>query len=170
MALPLITPTLQVSPQGGGTLTSTATTRGRIPNRTYTDSDYQDYRYTATPATGYRFVRFDIEGTYDYTDHRTGETTTSTRTYSTPDGTNPFESVMRTEYSAFYHPACGATYWWERYNGKYEEYLTQLVVTAVFERMQDGDMLLFDDNNTQRLIYDDGPNNTGLLVYGGTLP
>ena len=31
-------------------------------------------------------------------------------------------------------------------------------------------MLLYDDDNTQRLIYDDGDNNTGRLVYGGTLP
>ena len=31
-------------------------------------------------------------------------------------------------------------------------------------------MLLYDDDNTGRLIYDDGPNNTELLVYGGTLP
>ena len=170
MALPLITPALQVSPQGGGTITGNAYgTPGTIPNRTYNDSIFQNYKYVATPALGYRFVRFDIDATYTYRDSSTPQET-RTAQHSEFPANEQFTSDMALNYGTTWHAASGATYWWQRYSGSTEEYLTELTVTAVFERVQpQGPKLLYDDgpNNTGLLIYDDGPNNTGLLIYGG---
>lgn len=173
MALPLITPTVQVQPQGGGSITPTAYgLPGTISNRTYNDSIFQNYRYVASPAQGYRFVRFDFDATYTYRDSSTPQ---ETRTYhdSQAPANAQYTSDMANQYGTTWHAACGATYWWQRFNGTLEEYLTDLTVTAVFAPLVDGDMLLYNDNTSQPhgyLLYDNGPNATGLLVYGGTLP
>lgn len=60
----LVYPTTSVSPAGAGTCTYTTTGSGDLNTLTPSwgagHGEYRNYRYTATPAAGYRFVRFDV--------------------------------------------------------------------------------------------------------------
>lgn len=167
MAQPLAIPLAVVSPAGGGALTIQATSSGQIPNRTYNASNYQNYKYTPSPAPGYRFVRLDISGTYTYIDHNTQETTVDTVTQSYSSAIfygGSYESGIQTTYGSPDRASHGAAYWWERFSGRYEEYLTAIVATAVFEK-RNSDLLVYSEQQGGRLVYSESQN--GQLVYDG---
>lgn len=61
MAGTLVIPVCSVSPQGGGVCAYTATDGGTIPNLApHEIGEYQNYKYTATPAAGATFLGFDV--------------------------------------------------------------------------------------------------------------
>ena len=61
MAGALVIPICSASPQGGGVCAYTATDGGTLPNLGVSESgEYQNYKYTATPAAGATFLGFDV--------------------------------------------------------------------------------------------------------------
>lgn len=63
----LVTPVCSVSPAGGGTITFAPIQTGKVPGLPQgiaTDGEYKSFRYTATPAPGYQFVRFETHVTW----------------------------------------------------------------------------------------------------------
>ena len=175
MARTIVQPQCSVSPAGGGTIAYQATTSGSFSF--HGASAYQNYQYTATPAAGYRFVRFEVTVKLNWAFHfpndpggdYSGEETLGPSWY---DASNVYESNLSA--SGTINSTCGGAYWYAEDYGweQYEYWLSSITVVAVFELIPQGPYLLYDDgpNATGRLIYDNGPNATGLLVYGGATP
>ncbi len=172
MAHAIVIPSVSVSPAGTGSVVPTATTTGSIPNRTYNASEYKNYKYVVTPAPGYRFVRLDVQSERVNIDHDVGSTETSTDEFSYPvsaltpagDAAYKYESAIELYYGNPSRYACGAAYWWERYQGRYEEYITSIAVVAVFEPRNTGQLVYSPGQNGQ-LVY--SGNQNGALVYDG---
>lgn len=169
MARIIVQPQCSVFPAGAGTITYVPTTSGQFSYHQY--SGFQNYKYTATPARGYRFKQFNVDiiekSEHHYPDDPsqdyTGETTGGGTFFP-----NPYESNITS--SGWLSDNGGAWWFAEDYGWTWYEYwLSSIKVVAIFERIPDGPMLLYDDS-TGRLIFDDGPYNSGRLVYGGTLP
>lgn len=170
MAQIIVQPQCSVSPAGGGTITYTPTTSGQFTD--YQSSRFQNYKYTATPARGYRFKQFNTDVILKYKFHYPDNPSADSSGQFTSGGTyysNPHESDLSP--SGTIVDSRGGAYWYAEDYGweQYEYWISSIQVVAYFERIPDGPMLLFDDS-TGRLIFDDGPYNSGRLVYGGTLP
>lgn len=171
MARIIVQPQCSVSPAGGGTIIYTPSTSGQFIY--YQSSLFQNYQFSVTPARGYRFSRYLIttveNWAYHYPDDPGGDYN-GNQTYSRQVTTTPYDSSITPRGTL--NPSCGGAYWYAEDYGwqQYEYWISSIRVVAEFERIPEGPMLLYDDDSTGRLIYDDGPNNTELLVYGGTLP
>lgn len=139
-------PTWQADPAGSGTV--------NIAVAGTTTDEYasqRDYTYTATPAAGYEFLRFEFNIVYE-THYGT---TTNTHTYDPTESTNPFTSNDLIN---------GSSYWWD-YRPDIDGYgsITSIQVKAVFGNIRTG-LLVYMPANGQ-LVYD--PNRNGALVYDG---
>lgn len=169
----LPTPTAEVSPQGGGTVTATATTSGSF-NMPDTQSAFQNYKYTATPNPGYRFLRFDVYVT-EYSQfaqayYRDGQTPTAKA--GTASG-GSYEYA--TNVSANDNPPTDATaeagsawWWYTPYPGIpsiwSDDEITNIRVVAVFEKRDSG-LLVYSPNQNGQLVYSAAQG--GALCYDG---
>lgn len=116
MAQTITTPVCSVSPQGGGTCTYALGTSGPLTLPGYTGY-FQNYVFSATPAQGYHFVRFDISGYYENSDSgRYDYTWTATA--------NPYT----TQEDGASFTLDGAAWWWQyEYQGRiYEEWIGEI--------------------------------------------
>ena len=139
MAHQLIVPVTSVSPAGGGTCTAVG---GAITNP-FIVGQYQPYTYTATPAAGYRFVRFEIETIVSSSD--------------SPDEPHSRIVTNNPHTAAWDNLFNGSTWWFDHRNyGGREVWVSSLTVTAVFELIH---------IPTHLLVWDDTPGGSGLLVY-----
>lgn len=169
MSRTIVTPQCSVSPAGSGTIAYQATTSGSFSWSQL--SAFQNYKYTATPAAGYRFVRFEtrvvLEWSYHYYDSP-GSDSTGSSTSTGQFSSNPHESNLSA--SGTVSDSQAGAYW---YGGDYESYsydfwISSISVVAVFEVIPpppQGPYLLFDDSSG-KLLY--APSN-GQLIYGGNI-
>lgn len=158
MAQTIVIPQCSVSPAGGGTCAFARTTFGPIP---FTEYDfrgiYYNFRYSATPAAGYRFSHFHIV---------VEETNTISGTRIAGDwneSDNPYES----DYLNWggQHAWDASAWWIEQTDGNYSAWISSITVEAVFEEIPRGPYLICDDA-TAKLVYD---GSTKKLVYGGAI-
>ena len=161
------TPVITVSPANGGTVATTLIqsdaaldTTGLSYECDFAKADL--YSFAATPARGYRFVRFAIEGDLHRRYwNRYGELTS--------DEIYPFQITRNApQFSTGNTPDEGNVYQYgyERqtiWGGKVESCVTRYAVTAVFERLTPTYRLVYNQNDAQRrLCYDPA---TGQLIY-----
>lgn len=169
----LVTPTLAVSPQGGGTLTAEVINSGNLNLGTDFTGEFRNYRYIIKPAPGYRFVRLEILslwysqliGQYarNNTLWATGVEQTSTH------GVFWYETnLTATDVPTDCTKELGSAWWWlYNYNNFQmwsDEEITGLTVTAVFEKRNTGE-LIYSENQNGRLVYSAAQG--GALVYDG---
>ena len=148
-------PTWTASPAGSGTvdIQNAGEQTWTVEGVAYS---CRNYTYTATPAAGYEFVRFD--GEVD-TLFRYGSTT-RTNTLPFTETSNPFTSNSGPDVGFAY----GASYWEDWHPSVDYDYSTTAIrVVAVFRLVRTG-LLVYMPANGQ-LVYD--PNRNGALVYDG---
>ena len=109
MARVLVTPTIAVSPAGGGTASYTALgtgtpSLGQSGCTENTDGRYANYRYTATPAQGFTFVGFDVSVTNDMW----GITTTTRHVGTESAGTWTYDAIAGTDWESTWTSAGSA--------------------------------------------------------------
>lgn len=149
-------PTWTASPAGSGTvdIQNAGEQTWTVEGVAYS---CRNYTYTATPAAGYEFVRFDFE--IDVMTRFGTITRTDTLPYT----------ISSSPYTSNSGPAVGfdygASYWEEDLDpsGDYDYSTTAIRVVAVFRLARTG-LLVYMPANGQ-LVYD--PNRNGALVYDG---
>ena len=111
MILPLVEPVTAVQPAGGGDC-KFAKVGGEFQDPAWPagHSLLQHYVYTAAPATGFHFVRFDIEWTHSSKSHSTAQEDTP---YSATRTANPYDTSSE---SGAYQDIPGLV-WSYDYNG-----------------------------------------------------
>ncbi len=165
----LVTPVCTVSPAGGGTIAFAPLRDGKVPGLPYgttTDGEFRAYRYTATPAQGYRFVRFETSVTWTTENHSistrgeyAGAQVGGDWIYDAEPG-DTFDDYFR----AFLFAGFPSWIRDEGYGLVEYQAATAITVTAVFAPVRDPTHLLVNSStaeNPARLVYDP---TTDLLV------
>ena len=157
----LVSPTLVVSPQGGGTLTAEVLNSGNFNwGAPEYSGEFRNYRYTIKPNPGYRFVRLDILSPW-YSQHtgqylRDNTLTAAGVAETAVHGVFKYETnLTATDAPVDVTKELGSSWWWLfdlGYGLWSDSEITALTVTAVFEKRGSG-----------RLVYSE--NQNGLLVY-----
>lgn len=161
----LVNPTVSVSPQGAGTCTFAQIAQGDIntidPTWAAGHGEYRNFRYTATPAAGYRFKQFEVTVSSVTVDFPHTETTIFQGTQS---GANWIYEPDLTYWSNYWY-LWGYSLWWTdpdfpSVTGE----VTAISVVAVFERSYTPTHLLVNSYSKSfpvQLLYDP---TTNLLV------
>lgn len=148
MAQTIAIPVCTVSPAGGGTCTYTLGTSGSISGAT---GAYQNYVFTATPAPGWRFLRFNVTG--EIIDSVTGSRNISRQPTDNPYTTQEDGDTFEED---------GSAWWWSLYG--VNEWVDSISVEAVFEPRNSG-RLIYSANQGSALVR--SANQGGALVYDG---
>lgn len=158
----LVNPTVSVSPQGAGTCTFAQIAQGDIntidPTWAAGHGEYRNFRYTATPAAGYRCIGFEVSVTSDTVGYVHTETTT-------------YQGTV-VGYGRTYEPdlAYWSNYWWiHGYSLWWTDpdfpsvtgEVTAISVVALFERAYTPTHLLVNSYSKSfpvQLLYDPATN------------
>ena len=152
MAQTIVTPVCTASPANGGSCTYSLGTSGSY-SYPASSGAWQNYTYSASPAPGFRFLRFEITVTSKKTPGN--PTTVTNRETSNPFETDGAESRW-----------LDGSAWWMAITAypQSEEWIDSISVVAVFEPRNSG-QLVYSDNQGGQLVY--SGSQGGALVYDG---